>query len=187
MARKRSWEPGHRVIHPKFGAGVITRLSFEEEEEEEDYLEYLWVRFDGHPHEEKPLGPRGVKRENAVIPSPQCCEKMRTHPTVRLNVMDLDANLLPNPSWVGPATTIEDRFGAAIEVEEKMNFCPYCGTTLPEVEPIEPPEPYCRITDGGYYCDTCRQRLPCCYCNPPVTAWRTREGKKDRKKKGKKT
>ena len=49
-----------------------------------------------------------------------------------------------------------------------IKFCPFCGQNPGEVvRNPTPPEPICRITDGGYYCDTCKERLRGCFCNPP--------------------
>jgi hypothetical protein len=51
-------------------------------------------------------------------------------------------------------------------------FCPYCGTTLPEIRPrAKPYKNVCKVTDGGYYCDTCEERLMGCKCHPPECAW----------------
>lgn len=55
----------------------------------------------------------------------------------------------------------------------KPLFCPYCGTKLPEIEiNPKPPKPLAVITDGGYYCATCEERLMSCECFAPEFAWR---------------
>ena len=51
-------------------------------------------------------------------------------------------------------------------------FCPYCGTALPKLVRKKPmPKNICRVTDGGYYCSTCRERLDNCLCDPPASAF----------------
>lgn len=55
-----------------------------------------------------------------------------------------------------------------------VRFCPYCGIKLREiVERIGGPENICTITDGGYYCDTCKKRLNECQCEMPWMRWTT--------------
>jgi len=53
----------------------------------------------------------------------------------------------------------------------EAKFCTFCGEALPKmVRKATPPIPLCIVTDGGYYCDTCKQRLPCT-CLPPSAAF----------------
>lgn len=50
-----------------------------------------------------------------------------------------------------------------------VRFCPYCGQKLPKmVLKKAPPQNshLCTVTDGGYYCDTCNERLDACICDP---------------------
>ncbi len=52
--------------------------------------------------------------------------------------------------------------------------CPFCGQKLPELRIVDAPGPVCTVTDGGYYCDTCGDRLDSCQCYPPeacFVAW----------------
>ena len=56
--------------------------------------------------------------------------------------------------------------------EVEANFCPACGKSLPNiVRNPNPPEKMVKVTDGGYYCDTCNERLGVCSCSPPWMAW----------------
>jgi hypothetical protein len=51
-------------------------------------------------------------------------------------------------------------------------FCPFCGKKLPEIiERPNPPKRICTVTDGGYYCDTCQERLCACKCEIPWMRW----------------
>lgn len=51
-------------------------------------------------------------------------------------------------------------------------FCPFCATPLPKPVPRHIPlEPVRDIIDGGYYCNTCHERLMCCQCWPTEARW----------------
>jgi hypothetical protein len=51
-------------------------------------------------------------------------------------------------------------------------FCPFCGALTPEMRlRAKPPPDLCVVTDGGYYCDTCGERLRSCRCLPPEAAF----------------
>ena len=51
-------------------------------------------------------------------------------------------------------------------------FCPHCGTPMPRIQKrVEQLAPICTVTDGGYYCDTCNERLNSCNCWPPEANW----------------
>jgi len=57
-----------------------------------------------------------------------------------------------------------EEFNSLYDVE----FCPHCGTKLPEVRLKTPaPKDVCIVSDGGYNCDTCKQRLRQCKCKSP--------------------
>ena len=59
-----------------------------------------------------------------------------------------------------------------IEGMPNPEYCPFCSYPLPKMVRKEPPPPHiCRVTDGGYYCDTCKQRLNECICDPPGAAF----------------
>lgn len=61
---------------------------------------------------------------------------------------------------------------AALMSEIEAKCCPFCGKPLPALKlRAEPPEKVVSITDGGYYCDTCHERLECCVCANPVWLW----------------
>jgi hypothetical protein len=60
----------------------------------------------------------------------------------------------------------------------EINFCPFCGTKVPQLQLKQPvPEGICKITDGGYYCGTCHQRLMNCKCHSPACAYEIKETK----------
>lgn len=56
----------------------------------------------------------------------------------------------------------------------QVEFCPYCGTKLPDIEPREDiPGPTHRPVADGDYCGTCGQRSRGCTCLNPSVAWQT--------------
>lgn len=58
------------------------------------------------------------------------------------------------------------------------SYCPYCGKSLPTLVKRTPELPRIRVvTDGGYYCDTCHDRLNNCLCVPEAWRWATNEGR----------
>jgi hypothetical protein len=115
-------------------------------------------------------------RERALkaIPVPTCCQAAQTQPVVWLSLED------PGNK---PSDTAGARWRAKVNrdlafrggdrwVHPEVKFCPHCGENLPEmVRKKSPPEPLCRFSDGGYYCDTCKERLNCCVCLPPEAAF----------------
>jgi hypothetical protein len=56
-------------------------------------------------------------------------------------------------------------------------YCPNCGKKLPDVvKKQNPPENITNVTDGGYYCATCKERLNACTCALPHMAWEIKKG-----------
>ena len=57
-----------------------------------------------------------------------------------------------------------------------IDFCPKCGVRLPEIKLKDVmPEPMREIIDGGYYCNTCKERLHACECYPYEAMWELKE------------
>lgn len=141
-----------------------------------DYIGDLNTRTDGKyaayvqfkPELVRPVG----SKKTRYGPRPDCCDKiqqdneMHHGPLVHL---DVDYSFLPsdNPKQKTPRAPRWLMGGAGIK------HCPFCGTKLPKVEvDTDPPQPLCVVTDGGYYCDTCKERLNACECNHPAAAYR---------------
>ena len=126
-------------------------------------------------------------RERVI--SPTCCEQMQTHLAVQLRipyfrfiegenakpVWKLVLNFEPDhvtellrDKATGQLITAElaDEWAVAA-------FCPFCATKIPEIVPAQPDpnKKYCQVTDGGYYCNTCKERLNACTCYPPEHLW----------------
>lgn len=113
------------------------------------------------------------------IPQPSCCADMKAYPLVFFTVDPIGTttadSLYPKPTWRGKYAFKEygrERPWGRGEVSPNPKFCPYCATPLPLVRKREVlVEPIMRCSDGGYYCDTCHERLNCCTCNDYRTAW----------------
>ena len=59
-----------------------------------------------------------------------------------------------------------------------IKFCPACGTALPKLKlKAVLPKKIMIVTDGGYYCDTCKKRLDSCQCKRPKDMWEVDDGK----------
>lgn len=102
--------------------------------------------------------------------TPGCCAAAEERVAVCLAFWDTDFD--EAPSWgLRLALAVRDyNFSRELPL-----FCPYCGKKLPEIEKDPAPvAPLCVITDGGYYCDTCEERLMNCQCYPPEFAWRVK-------------
>lgn len=76
------------------------------------------------------------------------------------------------PSWRLYVKSYVLRWNTSREASEEVAFCPFCGSKVPEVQlRADPPAKICVITDGGYYCGTCEERLMCCRCDMPERLW----------------
>jgi hypothetical protein len=69
-------------------------------------------------------------------------------------------------------------FGSGWKLGEyQIEFCPFCGTKLPDVERIpeaELPGPIHEPVADGDYCGTCDERSRSCRCFHPACAWKTK-------------
>ena len=118
------------------------------------------------------------------IPTPKCCDAQKKHPTIRaLCADDDDGNFSENTpvKWYIRPLIIDSYYlynGNPFDHTEitEPKFCPFCGKALPElIKKNKPPKNVCVVTDGGYYCDTCKERLDNCKCYPPEARWRVRK------------
>ncbi len=110
--------------------------------------------------------------EYKFAPRPVCCEKINEvreyyehkGPVVQLRPTRRNPETGDYYSFLDPHWVVR-------EVGIEIQFCPHCGTKLPEVERMEnPPQP---LWDGDDdYCGTCDERNRCCECNPPSAGYR---------------
>lgn len=52
-----------------------------------------------------------------------------------------------------------------------VEACPWCRSVVPEMKRNRRVKKVMVCTDGGYYCDTCEERLNCCECRPLTHMW----------------
>lgn len=109
------------------------------------------------------------------VPRPKCCKEAQEYPAITFSV-DYDKDPVEGKWYISTnehlcsRLSIRNRF--FYENRPAPKFCPYCGTPLPEMIRKDPvPENICVITDGGYYCDTCEERLSSCKCLAPSSAF----------------
>jgi hypothetical protein len=104
----------------------------------------------------------------------KCCEEVQENSTVFLGYENLDeCNVSKKdiPVWMVRGWHTPFRCVSWARV----NFCPHCGTPVPEIEPSKKRKRIQKVTDGGYYCDTCKKRLMECDCLPASHAWKIKE------------
>jgi hypothetical protein len=80
------------------------------------------------------------------------------------------------PVWALRAT--QDHFNGYDKDPDPRQYpnpivcCPFCAEFVPSLRLCaKPPKKVCVIIDGGYYCDTCEERLNACECKPAVFLW----------------
>jgi hypothetical protein len=115
-----------------------------------------------------------------------CCEGSLNYKVVKLQFSFEDSWDLPStkkPKWL--SFGFRDLSFGKHESYVEVNFCPFCGEKVPEIEINEKALKY-MINDGdGDYCGTCGEREMCCECLPPYFRWKP-VGKNVKLPKGKK-
>jgi hypothetical protein len=130
----------------------------------------------------------------------KCCPKAKTSKAVFLYVDEYDdgsqkprwcmyaKNMVDMSGWIESTTGTYNKDGTVASVSKEkryckrppewmesaleISFCPFCGASPPQIRPRKnPPAKVRKITDGGYYCDTCKERLNACECHPPEHLW----------------
>jgi len=107
--------------------------------------------------------------------TPNCCERAKTERAVYLRVKDgyygQNVNRDTPVEWVTSGWSMKLLDGQ-YQSEIPASFCPFCGKKLPEiVKRKDPPEKVITVTDGGYYCATCKERLNACQCERIEALW----------------
>lgn len=119
--------------------------------------------------------------------TPMCCATMNKHKSIVLGYDYGDTCHTPRsslkPIWILRIDSsnyfdleiYRDRLNEFRQDPDRLPLlkaCPYCAAALPAIVPVDPPpSPMCSVTDGGYYCDTCKERLDACVCYPEFMAW----------------
>lgn len=112
-----------------------------------------------------------------AIPRPNCCAAIQKYPVIKFRVDKGSDSSLMGGRWIIEVSPSFLDFcrGGLVEYLEGMpdpEYCPFCSSKLPKMVRKNPPPPnICRVTDGGYYCDICHERLDSCICDPPSAAF----------------
>jgi hypothetical protein len=119
---------------------------------------------------------RDLKKQ---IVTPKCCEAAQKWPVVQFCINNYDNTENSDGRWTG--VLLENAFeifgnrdwSGWYDKKPDVKFCTYCGKELPKMVRTKPrPErKVCKITDGGYYCDTCGERLMNCECDLPSSVF----------------
>ena len=111
--------------------------------------------------------------------TPKCCNEVKEKHTVFLRhsrdeiyTRNRSGQKDLEPEWY---CMIYDTKGGMFD-RVKVNFCPHCSKRLPDIERRKTDKPICDITDGGFYCNTCKRKLCECGCYPPEYAWKPQQG-----------
>lgn len=123
------------------------------------------------------------------IPVPTCCKDAQETPVVFLAVDGFTFNAFRDdapansdvalPVWCAtrPSEIYDVRQRVAgprpwNAIKPAVQFCPYCGTKLPEMQrKAAPPQPLQRFDHDGDYCLTCDEQATRCQCFPMEAAF----------------
>jgi hypothetical protein len=121
---------------------------------------------------------RWTERRLVIVPG--CCPASSKQVLVALSVPEDviygDAGVETKPRWVVRSSYQEylDHPMQRTWPSTEVQHCPHCAAKLPTFRPrVEPLEPIVEVVDGGYYCNTCNERLHACKCWPPEAHWET--------------
>ena len=117
------------------------------------------------------------QRQVAALPIPTCCQAAQNYPTVvfHVDVYSGDSRKAEG-KWTGKLIECvyqqNMKRSSYFDNIPEVRFCCYCGLGLPKmVRKKKFPRHTCVVTDGGYYCNTCKERLGSCRCLPPEFAF----------------
>ncbi len=122
----------------------------------------------------------------ASFAMPTCCVSARRYPAAvyYVRTLEVEDTSTAEGKWHASlhkeiSQTIRDledyRSGRTYAWFDEMPeplCCTWCTTPLPKMRrKANPPPDVRKITDGGYYCDTCQERLSECECLPIEAAF----------------
>ncbi len=110
-----------------------------------------------------------------IFISPNCCNDVKENNTVFLrhsyNELYNEEKGQTNvkPQWYCSVFDLKNH----TQSRRKVKYCPHCSKRLPKIKRRITNKPICNTSDGGFYCDTCKERLINCQCYPPEYAWQS--------------
>lgn len=102
---------------------------------------------------------------------PRCCEAAQKYPIITWQIRTDDGEEVEQGRWyINASGELFSRFSGRDPDWWNVpapTCCPFCGTKLPNMVRKKDVDisSVCRIVDGGYYCDTCHDRLDSCLCD----------------------
>lgn len=110
------------------------------------------------------------------LTTPNCCAAAEKHPCVFL--MHEEEDIIrgrakdTKPKWKARPSFPFDLPTEVTEAHVEVFFCPLCGKRLPDLKRVEKEPAKVRyMTDGGYYCSTCKRRGNECRCAIESQCW----------------
>ena len=100
--------------------------------------------------------------------TPKCCKENDEHAALFLSLDIYEGE--KKPKWV--VRVYDKKYHCDNVIEAK--FCPFCSKPVTKIVPSRIKEKIMKVTDGGYYCDTCKDRISNCQCLPPEFAWKAK-------------
>lgn len=114
-------------------------------------------------------------QDKPLFVTPGCCKASGSTPVVFLKIpsdfwrkeRSFDEIKVFKPTWCAYF------YDSAIALHQTVTVdnCPFCGKKLPEIDLVKRRGKVSVIIDGGYYCDTCKERLCNCKCLPMEFFW----------------
>lgn len=106
--------------------------------------------------------------------TPVCCKYAQFFITLQYEdywVEDANYFLKTTPFWVVRGSKMFP-FDSSEQISQKITLCPSCGSKLPHIRiKATLPTKVMSVKDGGYYCNTCHNRLNECRCSRPEEMW----------------
>jgi hypothetical protein len=106
-----------------------------------------------------------VTNEVLKLVTPTCCDRAKYSGAIFIDCENL------KPFWAA-------RGWHAVymgTMRESVEFCPFCGSKLPEIVPSRTKKKVYKIKYDGDYCGTCKKRSCECQCLPPAFRWKPKE------------
>ena len=109
---------------------------------------------------------------------PQCCNYAKNYITLiyhKRDYTDKSYFLNNKPIWIVRGCKQLKNNYAVTNSAKNINFCPSCGLKLPEIKKkrksLLAKLKLMNTIDGGYYCNSCDERLIACQCSSPLEIW----------------
>ena len=115
--------------------------------------------------------------------NPQCCQYAKDYIVLHYERNwdeedSLDKFKTTPPDWIIRGVKPDMQMGKFEGAPYKINVCPVCSALMPKIRlKAVLPNKIMMIVDGGYYCDTCEERLDSCECKRPEEMWEVDDGK----------